>query len=579
MKNSSESSSFFVKFLSLIESNPSSDRLILRLVFFAVIVTGIWLIISVSNHYSETTATTGGTITEGIIGTPRFVNPALAITRADQDITSLVYSGLLKINPQGALVNDVAESIETSEDGLSYDITLKQNINFHDGEPVTAKDVVYTIQLIQDSNLKSPLRGNWTDVTAEIISDYKLKINLEEAYAPFIENFTVGIMPSHYWGSLPIEQLPFSQLNTEPIGSGPFKVLSVRRDASGLINHYTLGAFRANELDPKMDKLELAFYSNEELLLNALSAKEIDTTSYLSPASLEAFAGTDYQLLEVPLPRNFGVFFNQNRNPALRDLSAREALTEIINRDVLIENTLFGHGVPIYGPTESLSSELESENSTSTVGTSTPVERAINILKAGGWLKNDQDLWEKKINNELATLSITIKTSNAPFFDSLVNQIAKQWGEIGIEVSTEQFDQTGLVQSVIRPREFEALLFGLDMSRSYDMYPFWHSSQQDDPGLNIAQYTNVNVDNLLESARVEQSEPERLQALAEASAVINKEKPAIFLFQPTLTYLVSKKVSLPEINHIGRPSDRFSNVAEWHTESDFLWPFFRNENI
>lgn len=581
MKNSSKSTlNFFEKFIGKIESAPSSDRILLKSVFLIVIATGIWLLISINNHFSEVTATTGGSFTEGIIGIPRFVNPALAITRADQDITALVYSGLMKIDTNGKLVNDLAESINTSEDGLTYNVVLRQDIKFHDGKNLTAKDVVYTIQLIQNPDLKSPLRGNWTDVTVEQLSDYELKISLEEAYAPFIENFTLGIMPAHAWSSLPIEQLPFSQLNTEPIGSGPFKIINAGRDTSGLINHYSLEAFRNNNIDPKINKIELSFFQNEDLLIAALNKKEVDTTAYLSANNISKFADSNYQLFEVPLPRTFGIFFNQNRNAALRDAAARSALTAVINRNDLIESTLYGHGVPIYEPIAFTEPRLELTNSENVeVSTSTLIDNAIDILETGGWSKNEQGLWQKKINNEMVTLSITIRTSNAPLFDSLANLIAKEWQAVGVEVLTEQFDQTGLVQSVIRPRDFEALLFGLDMSRSYDMYPFWHSSQQDDPGLNIAQYTNVSVDELLESARTEQNETVRLDSLQKASSIIKDEKPAVFLFQPTLTYLLNDKVGVPEIKNIGRPADRFSNVAEWHTESDSLWPLFRNDDM
>jgi ABC-type oligopeptide transport system substrate-binding subunit len=115
------------------------------------------------------------------------------------------------------------------------------------------------------------------------------------------------------------------------------------------------------------------------------------------------------------------------------------------------------------------------------------------------------------------------------------------------------------------------------MSRSYDLYPFWHSSQQDDPGLNIAQYANVSVDNFLETARTEQSEEERRKALYEAGMIISGERPALFLFQPTMTYLIRNQVSLTEMRNLGRTADRFNNLAEWHTESESLWPLFRND--
>jgi len=577
MKHSSESSpSLLDRFLNLIESVPGSDRLLLRVAFFTVIATGIWFIFSLNQQYSEITPTHGGSITEGILGTPRFVNPALAPTRADQDITALVYSGLMKINPDGSLVNDIAESITVSEDGLTYNIIVRRDIKFHDGTPLTARDVVYTIQLIQDPDLKSPLRGNWTDVIVEEVDEYELNVSLEEAYAPFIENFTIGIMPAHIWSSVPVEQLPFSQINTEPIGSGPFSVASVGHDASGLINHYTLTAFRDNADNPKIDTLELEFYQNEEQLLTAFSEQKIDATAYLPPNQIKKFVTTDYQLIEEPLPRTFGIFFNQNRSAVLRDATVREALTSALNRDTLIETSLYGYGVPISGPTAMTQHELEYEDGISDTASTSPALQAIEILEAGGWSKNNLNHWEKSINKEVLTLSITLRTSNAPLFESLTRSVVEQWEAIGIEVVTEQFEQTGLVQSVIRPRDFEALLYGLDISRSYDLYPFWHSSQQDDPGLNIAQYANVSVDELLETARTEQSESARIEALQEAGAIITKEHPAIFLFQPTFTYVVNTDVTVSEMKNIGRPADRFSNVTEWHTESDSLWGLFRD---
>ena len=192
-------------------------------------------------------------------------------------------------------------------------------------------------------------------------------------------------------------------------------------------------------------------------------------------------------------------------------------------------------------------------------------------------MQNTSGLWEKKIDKETVILRVTLRTSNATLFDTLSSLIADQWKALGVEVVTEQFEQTGLVQSVIRPRDFEALLFGHDVSRSYDLYPVWHSSQQDDPGLNVAQYANVSVDDLLEEARVMQDTEERQATLKKASLIITREMPAVFITQPTLTYIVNKNITIAEMYNVGRPSDRFSNIADWHTESEALWPIFRKD--
>lgn len=565
------------RFFHAIESTPGSDRLLLRAAIFLVIATGIWLLFALNSEHSALTPTRGGTIIEGVIGTPRFVNPALALTRADLDVTALVYSGLMKISPEGILENDLAESITISEDGLTYNIIIRKDITFHDGTPLTARDVAFTLRLIQDPDLKSPLRGNWTDVTIEEIGEYELNIILEEAYAPFIENFTVGILPAFAWSDLPIEQLPFSQLNTEPIGSGPFTLVSAKRDTSGLIDHYTLAAYRQNGYDAKVDTIELAFFSNEVALLQALAEHKVSASAYVPPQDLSSVLAQGYTLTEEPLPRTFGIFFNQNRSAVLRDPSVREALTVGLDRSLLIDTALYGFGVPIGSPTTFTEPELESEDGIDDTATTSPAARAAEILEAGGWTKDALGIWEKEIDDTVTPLRITLRTSNAPLFDALTQSITAQWKAIGVDVVTEQFEQAGLVQSVIRPRDYEALLFGLDMSRSYDLYPFWHSSQQDDPGLNIAQYANVEVDKLLAEARTEQYGPDRQAALRAAGALITDEHPAIFLFQPTFTYVTDPDMSVAPMRQLGRPADRFSNITEWHTKSDSLWPIFRND--
>lgn len=569
--------SFVDRFLRLVENRTPSDRLVLRVLFFAMVFSGIWFLVSINKEYSEVTPISGGLLREGIIGTPRFINPALAITRADQDVTAVVYGSLMKIDSDGILVPDIAESVTVSEDGLTYNIIVRKDIRFHDEHPLTARDVIFTIQLIQNPDLKSPLRGNWTDVTVEEVGEYELNVVLEEAYAPFIENFLVGIMPSHLWSELPIEQLPFDQLNTEPIGSGPFSITEAKRDVSGLIQSYKLSAYKSNPNAPKIESLELHFLSDETALLSAFEQNLIDTSAYVSNENLAGLLESGkFGSFTEPLPRVFGIFFNQNRSPALRDPAVREALTVAIDRDQLIENALFGQGVPISTPVVVSGDTLELVDSSQTTS-STSVERAARILKDAGWLENNLGLLEKQIDGSSETLSITLRTSNAPLFDAISQTVVKQWEAIGVEVVTEQFEQTGLVQSVIRPRDFQALLFGLDMSRSQDLYPFWHSSQKDDPGLNIAEYTNLTVDALLQKARTEQDPTVRQSTLNEASSIITSERPAIFLFQPIMTYVAKKEIIITPFHKIGRSSDRFNNITNWYTDSDTLWTIFKED--
>jgi peptide/nickel transport system substrate-binding protein len=566
------------KLMGLIETRKTSDRLILRVLFFITVFSGVFFLYNLNGNYSLPTPTRGGVINEGIVGIPRFVNPALAITRADLDAVAILYSGLLKIDPDGNLVPDLASNIAVSEDGKTYTIDVKRNRTFHDDTPITARDVVYTIKLVQDPDLKSPLRGNWNDVTIEEVDEYQFKVILTEAYAPFMENFTLGIMPHHIWSTLPIEQLPFSQRNTEPVGSGPFKIASVNRDTSGLISSYSLIPALNQETNPNLSGIQLRFFQNEAALEIAFNKGEINSTAYLPT---EVVAGLDMNNLRVvsePLPRIFGLFFNQNRSASLRDKSARQALDAAIDRDALVGEILNGYGVPTTKPILEALTNIKSTSTESISDNVSPIENAKNILVDGGWKQNSEGLWEKKIGEETETLSLTIKTSNLSLFDKTTTLVANNWRDLGVEVQVEQYEQTGLVQSVIRTRDFQVLLFGLDMNRTQDLYPFWHSSQKDDPGLNISQYTNIAVDRILEKTKNTQDKNERLLLMEEVTNTISEEVPAIFLFAPSITYVLDEDIITAPIKSLGRTSDRFMNVSDWYAKTETVWPIFRKDD-
>jgi peptide/nickel transport system substrate-binding protein len=568
----------FDRIISLIETTKASDRFVLRVLFFVMIFSGLFLTYTLNQQHSSETSIAGGTLREGIVGTPRFVNPALAIARADQDMTALVYSGLMKISAEGELVPDAAESLTVSEDGKTYNIILKKDLRFHDGTPLTARDVIYTIGLIQNPDLKSPLRGNWADVTIEEVGEYEFNVVLNEPYAPFIENFQFGIMPAHLWSALSVEQIPFSQLNSEPIGAGPFRITKALRDESGVINKYILTADKAQSNKANIDTLEVTFYAEEAKLIEAFDKDMVDASAYVSNEHIATVLENDhYTNIQTPLPRIFGVFFNQNKSAALRDKAVREALSIATNRQHIIDAQLFKQGVPNNTPVVSNVNELQSTEG-SEVSHEENIERAKRILNEAGWIKNNQGLLEKQIDGSAETLSITLRTSNVPLFDSITQSVSNDWKALGVEVSTEQFDQADLVQSVIRPRDFQALLFGLDMSRTGDLYPFWHSSQKDDPGLNIAQYTNLSVDAILEETRTMRDVASRTARLQDASSIIEEEQPAIFLFQPMMSYIVHKDAVIVPTKNISNPADRFNTVSDWYTDSDLLWNFFRNND-
>ena len=207
-----------------IDGLKPGDRLIAYVLGLFVLVSGLAGLYAIERSFLIEQPANGGSLTEGVIGSPRFVNPLLALSDTDRDLARLTYAGLMGIAENGELIPVLAENYTISEDGKTYIFTLRENAEFSDGRPVTAEDVVFTVQKAQDPGLKSPELANWANVRAEVIDARTVSFTLPKAYAPFLEDATLGILPAHLWRNIPNEQFPFSPRMERPVGAGPFKV-------------------------------------------------------------------------------------------------------------------------------------------------------------------------------------------------------------------------------------------------------------------------------------------------------------------------------------------------------------------
>lgn len=548
--------------LGFIYNRKPSDKLILYLFLTAFVLCGLFTLAEISKHQSVTIPHDGGVLKEGVVGTPRFVNPVLAITRADQDLVALTYSGLLKLGADGKLENDIADTLTISEDGLVYNLTLKPNYTFHDGVPVTAEDIAYTIDLIQNDELKSPLRGNWNGVETEVISSTEINFILPTSYAPFVENLTVGILPKHIWSDLTTEELPFSQHNTEPIGSGPYKVGAISYNDAGLIKKYTLEAADRPK-KANISIVEVFFYETPAKLTEAYELGEITNTTTLIDESTSTIV--------TPLPRVFTLYFNQNKSPVLREKAVRESLNLLVDRDELASVVFENQVVPAISPIPSGLYDADQIASSSE-------QTASAVLEASGWTLTEDSQWQKELDGSTTTLSVEISTANEPVFTKTATYLERVWSEAGIDVSVNIYEQSDLVQSVIRPRNYETLLFGADTGRALDLYPFWHSAEREDPGLNVGLYTNIATDAILEDLRATQDAEERNELITSFLAEIKNDVPAIFLFSPVLTYTLDPTIKYQTVTNLTKPSERFSTIENWYIKESNVWPLFQEEN-
>lgn len=529
--------------------------------------------ITASHRFMTEVPAYGGTLREGIIGLPRTINPILAVTDVDKDLSALVYSGLMKYD-DGKLTTDIAVSYSVSEDGLVYDFKIKPDAIFQDGHPLTADDIEFTVQKIQDPVLKSPKRSDWANITVEKISEHDIRFTLKQAYAPFLNNTTVGILPKHIWGNVNNEQFIFSQYNVEPIGSGPYKVSAVVRDSGGIPTRYDMQTWRSYYEDkPFIDSLSFNFFKDEEEALVALDSSNIDSLSAVSPVSAHELANNSaqpYRVVSTSLPRVFGIFINQNSTGVLSDPNVRKALNMSVNRQALVDTVLYGYGTAIDGPLPP--GMLSSASTSISTDHLQDLANAQAFLEKNKWQKNSDGIYEKINKDKSVTLlAFDIYTVDLPDLKQTAEMVKKDWTNLGASVNIKVFESGDLYQNVIRARKYDALLFGEQIGKDRDLYAFWHSSQRNPPGLNVSMYTNSKVDKILEDIRTDDDEASKTKDYSDLNEMIKQDIPAIFLYSPDFIYIVSKSLKGMVLENISVSSDRWNSIGKWYLNTEKVW--------
>ncbi|HUO50210.1 MAG TPA: ABC transporter substrate-binding protein [Candidatus Paceibacterota bacterium] len=563
-----------------------AERLLLYGLSALLAVSAFLLVIAVSHQFSVVVPAHGGSLTEGEIGPARFINPVLALSQADNDLTQLVYSGLMRAQADGTYVPDLAQSYSISPDGTVYTFRLRPDAKFQDGTPVTSTDVAFTIELAQNPAVKSPQQADWLGVQVSAPDSQTIVFTLPHAYAPFIANTTLGILPKKLWQNVSTEELPFSPLNTHPIGSGPYKVSGFTTDSTGSPTRYDLVPFPQYVLgNPYLKRISFVFYPDTKSLIDGFNQGSVDAIAGISPNDLPKLKRKDTTLLEVPLPRTFGVFLNQSHAPVLADQSARAALSAAIDPQAIVDSVLGGYGAPLQGPlppgvlgqapqTTAVNSPFTLAASTSVI-VSANIANAQAILQRGGWsFDQTNNVWTKKVGKNTQTLTFTISTANQPELVATAHALAQAWGAAGIPVSVQVYSLSDFNNTILRPRNYDAILFGEVVGRTADLFAFWNSSQRNDPGLNLAMYANSQADALLSQARSSEDDVTRTKLLDQFAQLVRHDQPAVFLYAPDFLYVVPNDLSGIELGALTNSSERFLNVYEWYTETSRVWDVF-----
>jgi peptide/nickel transport system substrate-binding protein len=538
-----------------------------KLIFFVlVLVSFIALIFWIGYAYfsfTEPIANFGGSYKEGMVGQPLYVNPLLSQTsEADISLAQIIYSGLLRYDKNGNIANELASGYEIAEDHKSYVFHLKEGVKWHDGQELTADDVVFTINILQDPAYKSPVRQNWQGVIVEKIDQHTIKFVLENPYFGFLENLTIGILPKHIWENIAPEKFSLAEYNMRPIGSGPYQFSDYQKDSKGNVLSYNLVYFSDYFEGPAyISKISFNFYLDEESLLNAYKKKEINGISSVSPSEVKDVGFVKSTIIhEFNMPRYFAVFFNQSKSVALANDEVRQALDYATNRQEIVDSVLFGKANVLSSPFLPQMAESQGEGA----GEHTfDLEKGKKILDENGWEVKDGGIREKDGNK----LEFNLLTTDWPELVQTAEILAKQWEVLGAKVDVQVLTISDLQQNYIRPREYDALLFGQATSFDPDLYSFWHSSKKSDPGLNLSKFDNEEADKLLSEVREEFDREKRIEKNRQFNKILLQEVPAVFLYSRVYIYPVGNQVRGIDAVDISSSQYRFFDINKWYVKT------------
>ena len=522
-----------------------------------IVLLGALLRYTAYNFTSVTVPERGGTLVEGVAGSPQFLNPLLSqYNQVDGVMCSLLFNGLTMLDERGEVVPDLAEMMDISPDGLTYDFRLRSGLYWHDGMPVTARDVLYTIQAMQAEDFPGMawLSDLWREVEVsapEGPDGLAIRFILKQPFSPFADYTTIGLLPAHLWEEVPVDDMMASQYNTRPIGTGPLQLDRISATQVDLkVNPSYHGA------SPFLEGLTVRFYPDHQSLMPAYERGEIDAISWVWPEDMpEATAQEDLTLFSSAISGYTLIYLNEaNPNvPFFKDTSVRQALMYGLDRQKLIDTVMHGQGLIAHSPIMPHSWAYDADVRQYVHDPAL----AIQLLEQAGWLDSDGDGIRDREGVKLAFVLLGKDKAK-------LDAISAMWAELGVQTEAQAVSLPGLTADFLVPRTYDAALVDWELSGDPDPFPLWHSTQAK-TGQNYAGWDNRAADEAIEQARSLPHREARRIHYVEFQRVFADELPALLLYYPVYTYGVRDKIHDVQMGPLNTPGDRYRSLANWYS--------------
>lgn len=523
---------------------------------------------------------------EGMVGRPSAVSPFAAVTPADRALVRLAFSGLVRLGPDGTLVGDLAERWTVDESQTNWTFTIRDDARWHDGEPVTARDVLFTIAALKDGDYTGPGGRSWRDVTARIVDDRTVSFTLGNPIGGFLYAATQPIAPEHILGDVPVDLLPTHPFNQQPVGSGPYRVVSwsaSRAQLEAILPGIDPGTGDrsadpsavdslastppsppSEQPSPYLHRIEIEFFTTPAALAEALAAGAVDAAAGLPPGDAVAVAADpDMRLIRYPTTTMTTVLLDVHPTRAtFRDPRIRQGLLAAIDRDQLVGTTLSGLGVRADAPIPPGSWAFDAD-------ASAPIGHdpagARKLLAAGGWRADDSGWTIPGVSGSIELLAPEETTNRATH--AVADAVAADWRAIGIDVRIVELP-TAALAARIDDGDYQAAVVDLALGLDPDLYPLLASTQTINEGSNVSGIQDPALDRLLEAARRPGTMEERLPAFRELQAYLRVSQPMLPLAFRDEVVVASTALQGPSPRLISETADRFYDVVAWRLADD-----------
>ncbi|MDW8059001.1 MAG: peptide ABC transporter substrate-binding protein [Thermomicrobium sp.] len=497
----------------------------------------------------------GGTFRLGIVGRIETLDPLLARSTAEAAVSQLLFEGLVRVDGSGQPQPALATTWETSDDGLVYTLHLRTDVDWHDGQPFTARDVLFTIRLVQDPSFPGDesIAAFWRSVQVEVVDADTVRFRLTEPYAPFLTHLMLPILPEHALAGTYPPDLPSHPFSHAPIGTGPYRVEKFDT-RNGVLELVRVPGF--DRPTPVFDRVVVKTFDDVEEALASFRAREVDSLELVPwVAALDKRLVGDHARVYAPIMAGYTALFLNNQAQFFADVRVRQAVSLAIDRERLVRDALAGQGEPGNGPIPPGSWAFQAQEYRY------DPDAARQLLRDAGWEDRNGD---GVLDQQGLSFRFTLLVNADDAIRVAVAQaVAEQLAVVGIAVTVQPVPAETLQRQLLN-REYTAAIFGwMSSTGDPDAFELWHSSQAD-VGTNVTGFRNRTVDILLEEARRSTDMAQRRSLYVEFQRLFAENVPAVVLYYPRYCFVVSDRIGGVEATPLVKPEDHLRDLPRWY---------------